>query len=47
MFKRGFHGTYHKIRRMHLNRYIAEFMARHNIRPLDTIKQMAATVFGM
>lgn len=47
MFKRGFHGTYHKMSHKHLQRYVDEFSGRHNIRSLDTIKQMEAMVNGM
>ncbi len=28
----------------HLHRYVDEFSGRHNVRPLDTIDQMAAIV---
>ena len=38
--KRGYHGTYHKIGKKHLARYMAEFSVRHNLRPLDIITQM-------
>ncbi len=31
----------------HLRRYVAEFAARHNVRDLDTIDQMAALAKGM
>ena len=41
LMKRGFHGTYHKMSPKHLNRYVQEFVGRHNIRGLDTIAQMA------
>ena len=47
MFKRGFHGTYHKMSHKHLQRYVDEFSGRHNIRSLDTIKQMEVMVNGM
>ena len=47
MMKRGYHGTYHKMSRKHLNRYVNEFSGRHNIRSLDTIDQMVAMVQGM
>ena len=40
MLKRGYHGTYHKMSRKHLDRYVAEFAGRHNLRPLDTKDQM-------
>ncbi|MCY4385180.1 MAG: IS1595 family transposase [Nitrospinae bacterium] len=47
MFKRGFHGTYHKMSHKHLQRYVDEFSGRHNIRNLDTIHQMEMMVNGM
>ena len=47
MLKRGYHGTYHKMSRKHLGRYVDEFAGRHNIRSLDTIDQMTAMVQGM
>ena len=47
LFKRGYHGIYHKISPKHLARYTAEFAGRHNTRGLDTIDQMQLTVRGM
>ena len=47
MLKRGHKGTFHKISRKHLHRYVNEFAGRHNIRGLDTLDQMAAIVRGM
>ena len=47
MFKRGYTGTYHKMSRAHLHRYVNEFTGRHNIRPLDTEAQMASVAVGM
>ena len=47
MFKRGYTGTYHKMSRAHLHRYVREFTERHNIRPLDTEAQMASVARGM
>ena len=47
MLKRGYYGTYHKMSFKHLRRYITEFAARHNVRDLDTIDQMAALAKGM
>ena len=47
MLKRGYHGTFHKMSPKHLDRYIAEFSGRHNVRERDTIDQMAGIVAGM
>ena len=44
MLKRGYTGTYHHVSPKHLHRYVDEFSGRHNVRPLDTIDQMAAIV---
>ena len=41
MLKRGHHGTHHKMSFKHLKRYVAEFLACHNVRDLDTIDQTA------
>ena len=40
LLKRGYHGTYHKMSKKHLARYVVEFAGRHNLRPLDTKDQM-------
>ena len=47
MLKRAHKGTFHKISKKHLHRYICEFAGRHNIRDLDTIDQMKSLVVGM
>ena len=47
LLKRGYHGTYHKMSRKHLHRYVNEFAGRSNIRSLDTVDQMATIVRGM
>ena len=47
LMKRGYHGTYHKMSRKHLPRYVAEFAGRHNDRPLGTLEQMRRMVRGM
>ena len=45
--KRGYFGTYHRMSPKHLQRYINEFSGRHNIRGLDTLKQMSHIVRGL
>ena len=47
MFKRAHKGTYHKMSPKHLQRYVDEFVARHNRRDLDTEDQMTSVVAGM
>ena len=47
MLKRAHKGTFHKMSPKHLDRYVAEFEARHNMREDDTIYQMGAVVLGM
>ena len=47
MLKRGYHGTYHKMSIKHLDRYVAEFSGRHNIREFDTAAQMTWIVRDM
>ena len=47
MFKKGFHGTFHRMSKKHLHRYVAEFSGRHNIRPMDTLDQIIAMSDGM
>ena len=47
MLKRGYQGTYHHMSPKHLERYVIEFEARHNARPLDTEDQMAELARAM
>ena len=47
LFKRGYHGTFHKISPKHLDRYVREFVGRNNIRDMDTIDQMKSLARGM
>ena len=47
MLRRGHQGIYHKMSAKHLDRYIAEFAGRHNVRDRDTISQMSSLVDGM
>lgn len=46
MLKRGYVGTYHHFSAKHCGRYAGEFAGRHNLRPLDTIDQMAVLAQG-
>ena len=45
--KRAYHGTYYHISPKHLQRYVREFAAKHNIRDRDTLDQMNAMVAAM
>ena len=47
MLKRAHTGTFHKISRAHLHRYIGEFAGRHNMRNKDTLDQMAHVIGRM
>ena len=47
VFKRAFKGTYHHMSRKHLDRYVAEFVGKHNNRPLGSVDRMEATVKGV
>ena len=47
MLKRAHKGTFHRISPKHLHRYVNEFCGRHNIRDLDTIRQMEHVVARM
>lgn len=47
MLKRGYMGTYHYMSWKHLQRYVDEFTGRHNIRDMDTIRQMHEVVAGL
>ncbi len=44
--KRGYTGVYHWMSPKHLDRYIAEFEGRHNVRSEDTIDQMGDLAQG-
>ena len=45
--KRGYVGTYHHMSVKHLHRYVNEFAGRHNVRGLDTLKQLALLAMSM
>ena len=47
MLKRSHTGTFHKLSPKHMDRYVQEFAARHNMRDRDTIDQMAHMAKGM
>ena len=40
MRKRAHMGTFHRLLKEHLRRYVAEFAGRHNMRELGTLAQM-------
>lgn len=42
VLKRAHKGTFHKMSPKHLQRYVNEFAAKHNMRDMDTLAQMAA-----
>ncbi|MDD9986766.1 MAG: IS1595 family transposase [Spirochaetaceae bacterium] len=45
--KRGYYGVYHRMSPKHLDRYVAEFSGRHNLRRANTIDQMRTLVRRM
>ena len=45
--KRGHDGTFHHLSPQHLDRYVAEFSGRHNIRNADTIDMMGIITRAM
>ena len=47
MLKRGHMGVYHQMSSKHLQRYIDEYVGRHNARPLATMDQIEITFKGM
>ena len=47
LLKRAHMGTFHKISKVHLHRYVNEFAGRHNMRDLDTLRQMEHIVQRM
>lgn len=47
MLKRAHKGTFHKLIPKHLDRYVGEFVGRHNVRDADTIDIMAAFAAGV
>ncbi len=47
MLKRAHDGTFHKISPKHLDRYVAEFAGKHNVRDSGTLDQMRGVVAGL
>ena len=47
MLKRAHMGTFHRLTAKHLDRYVAEFVGRHNFREKNTIDQMREVVARM
>ncbi|MDE0281061.1 MAG: IS1595 family transposase [Gammaproteobacteria bacterium] len=47
MLKRAHKGTFHKLSPKHLDRYVQEFAAKHNMRESGTLAQMRNTVAAM
>ena len=47
MLKRGYIGVFHQLSAKHLNRYVAEFVGRHNIRLLDTLDMIRSMIVGI
>ena len=47
MLKRAHKGTFHHLSVKHLQRYVNEFAARHNVREMYTLDQMAHVAAGM
>lgn len=47
ILKRMWHGTYHWFSRKHVQRYLFELEARHNLRPLSPLGRMSTVVRGM
>ena len=47
LLKRGYYGIYHRMSVKHLQKYIDEFSNRNNVRPMDTMDQINATIYGL
>ena len=45
--KRAYHGTFHWFSHKHLDRYVIQFTAKHNMRDMNTVDQMTVVVGGM
>lgn len=47
LFKRGYYGSYQSMSPKHLQRYVNEFVGRHNIGGLDTVDRMQVIAKGL
>lgn len=47
LLKRGIVGVYHQVSTKHLDRYVSEFVGRHNLRDFDTLEQMSLLAQAM
>ena len=47
MLKRGYHRTFHHFSAKYMQRYVNEFAEWHNVRPRDTLDQMAGMAEGV
>ena len=47
MLKHAYHGTFHHVGPTHLQRYVSQCAAKHNIRDRDAIDQMHDVVPGI
>ena len=47
LLKGGYYGTFHHLSDKHLDRYVAEFTSRSNIRDMDTLGQMSFLARGI
>ncbi|MCY3858768.1 MAG: IS1595 family transposase [Gammaproteobacteria bacterium] len=47
VLKRAHQGTFHRMSKKHLQRYVTEFVTKHNMREFDTDEQMASIVAGL
>ena len=45
--KRSYHGTYHWFSHKHLDRYVGQFVGKHNLRKQHTVDQMGTVAAGM
>ena len=45
--KKAYHGTYHHFSHKHLDRYVDQFVGKHNMRDMGTMDQMTHLVTGM